>query len=135
MKSPHSLGSWGEALAASYLEEKGYTILGRNIRTPYGEIDLIASQTNPSPLSNQIEELPTGNSLVFIEVKTRRSRTFGLPEVSVTPKKRSHILAALEYYIQQNPHLEGERRVDVIAIQRYDPNQPPTITHFENAIS
>ena len=133
MRSHRSLGNWGEAFAASYLEQKGYAILGRNVRTPYGEIDLIACQGNPS-LDADLK-LPLSGALVFVEVKTRRSRTFGLPEVSVTPKKRLHLLAAIEYFIQQNPQLEGERRVDVIAIQRYDLSQPPTITHFENAIS
>jgi len=128
MKSSSSLGNWGEALAASFLEQAGYTILGRNVRTPYGEIDLIARQESAAPAC------PHG-ILVFVEVKTRRSRTLGLPEISVTPKKRTHLLNSVEYYIQQNPDLEGERRVDVIAIQRYNLNQPPAITHFENAIS
>ncbi len=72
---------------------------------------------------------------MFVEVKTRRSQTFGLPEISITSRKRSHLLAAIEHYIQQNPTLDGARRVDVIAIQRYDLSQPPTITHFENALS
>ncbi len=135
MRSRSSLGSWGEALAASYLEQAGYVILGRNIRTPYGEIDLIARQDSAAAHSNRGPELAGAGALVFIEVKTRQSRTFGLPEVSITPKKRAHLLASIEHYIQQNPHLEGERRVDVITIQRYNITQPPTITHFENAVS
>ena len=43
-KSRQALGRWGEALAGDYLLEKGYTIIARNVRTPYGEIDLIAQQ-------------------------------------------------------------------------------------------
>ena len=135
MSSLKFVGSWGEALAASHLEKIGYTILGRNVRTPYGEIDLIARQGIKASNQNSDTVKDSAGVLVFIEVKTRRNRTFGLPEVSITPKKRAHLLAAIAHYIQQHPHLEGERRVDVIAIQRYDPNQPPTITHFENAIS
>jgi len=49
--SRQRLGAWGEGVAAQYLSERGYTILGRNIRTPYGEIDIVARQEEDRILS------------------------------------------------------------------------------------
>lgn len=118
--SRQTLGQWGETLAAGYLEDKGYTLLERNTRTPYGEIDLIACQEG---------------LIIFVEVKSRTTRVFGNPEVAVTPRKQAHMLAAAQYYIQQHPEHEGAWRIDVIAIQRYRIQEKPLITHFENVIS
>ena len=122
-----ALGRWGEQLAADFLVEKGYTILARNVRTTYGEIDLVARQ--PGDASVRQPE-----AVVFIEVKTRSSDLYGFPEESINLRKRAHLLAAIEAYLQANPQVTEEWRVDVIAIQLSADNQPPTITHFENAI-
>ena len=72
---PHSspnrsqrLARWGELKAAEDLGRKGYQVLERNLRTPYGEIDLVALQDE---------------CLLFIEVKTRSSQAFGYPEQAV----------------------------------------------------
>lgn len=120
MKTPRqALGRWGETLAADFLVQKGYSILERNVRTPYGELDLVARQ---------------GKVLVFVEVKTRSSRAFGLPEEAVTSRKQAHLLAAAQHYLQDHPALEGDWRVDVIAIERCF-GQSPAIVHFENALS
>ena len=121
------LGKWGENAAAEYLATQGYSILGRNIRTPYGEIDLIARLPGNLPSDRDI--------LIFIEVKTRATPTFGYPEESVNPRKQAHLLSSAQYYMQEHPELEGDWRIDVIAIQRLNPAKPPTITHFENAVS
>ena len=118
MTSSRSTGIWGESLAAEYLENNGYSILERNARTPYGEIDLVARQESTT---------------VFVEVKTRRSTRFGNPEESVTAAKRLHLLSAIESYLQLHPELEGEWRVDVIALQ-IDSKTGSVLTHFENAI-
>jgi putative endonuclease len=113
-----SLGRFGESLAATFLEEQGYSILERNYRTPYGEIDLIAKQ---------------GDVIVFTEVKTRANSTLGPPEISITRRKADHIRSAAEYYIQQHPEVHDDWRIDVISVQ-LDANEiPPLITHFENA--
>jgi putative endonuclease len=111
------LGQWGEQIAATYLAEQGYTILGSNIRTPYGEIDLVARQAD---------------SLVFIEVKTRSSTSLGYPEISITPKKFSHMVSAAQAYLLDNPEINLGWRIDVISIQRLSSGQPPEISHFEN---
>ena len=64
-----ALGHWGESVAATHLEAKGYVILARNWRCRLGEIDLVAQ---------------LGDVVIFVEVKTRRGRDFGLPEEGVT---------------------------------------------------
>lgn len=113
------LARWGEALAAEFLVARNYEILDRNARTPYGELDLIARQ---------------GSVSVFVEVKTRSSTAYGLPEEAVTPAKQAHILASAQHYLQTHPNLDGDWRVDVIAIRRFL-NRPPEIVHFENVLS
>ena len=119
MPTNQVIGLLGETLAADYLKEKGYTILERNARTPYGEIDLVACYES---------------TIVFIEVKTRTSTRFGNPEDSITPSKRGHLIASIQAYLQSHPELTGDWRIDVIAIQKT--GSPDTaITHFENAIS
>jgi putative endonuclease len=122
MTTRQSLGRWGESLAAEYMLAQGYTVIGRNVRTPYGEIDLVAEWADP----------PT---LVFVEVKTRRSLQYGMPEDAINARKQAHLRSAVDYYLQQRSEYFGATRVDVIAIQRYHPGDPPTITHFENALS
>ena len=112
-----SLGRWGEQVAACFLEETGYMILEANIRTHYGEIDLLAKKDDV---------------LIFVEVKTRRSTSLGFPEISITPKKMMHIIASAEAYLQAHPELTIDWRIDVISILRLDPEQPPEIAHFEN---
>ena len=118
------LGGWGEDLAANYLLHHGYTLLDRNARTPYGELDLVVRPP----------DVEGGNVTVFVEVKTRSSTRYGLPEESVTPRKQAHLVAAAQAYLLAHPELDGDWRIDVIAIQRYRSKRTPSITHFENAI-
>jgi len=73
--------------------------------------------------------------IVFVEVKTRRTTSFGLPEEAITARKRQHLLAAAQAYLLAHPELDGDLRLDVIAIQGSPSGNPPLITHFENAIS
>ncbi len=122
MKSTHrqSLGRRGESIASVYLEHKGYAILDRNWRTPYGEIDLIASK----------DEV-----VAFIEVKTRSSASLGPPEISITRKKSEHMVHAAEYYIQQHPDQDGDWRIDLISIILLADSPQPMIDHFENVLA
>jgi putative endonuclease len=117
-----TLGRWGERLVETYLQEQGYSILERNARTPYGEIDLVTC----TPPGN-FERL-----VVFVEVKTRRSPAFGKPEQSVNSRKQEHLRNAALHYLQQRPELGDSWRIDVIAVERQG-ERPPAITHFENA--
>jgi putative endonuclease len=107
----------------------GYGILERNVRTPYGEIDLVARLDEESNFPAETVQVT-----VFVEVKTRSTPTFGLPEESVTARKRQHMIAAAQSYLQDHPDLGEIWRIDVIAIQQLQPDKPPTIHHFENAV-
>jgi len=121
MKSIHrkSLGQLGESIAASFLEAHGYSIVKRNIRTPYGEVDIIAVW----------EE-----EVVFVEVKTRASAALGPPEISITPRKEQHMRDSAMYYIQQHPEITADWRIDLITVQIKGENFPPIIDHFENVV-
>jgi putative endonuclease len=119
------VGSWGEAVAASFLENRGYRILARNVRTGAGEIDLIARQLGRGG---------TG-CLVFVEVKTRTGPGFGLPEEAVDLRKLEHVFHSAEKYLEEHSELCGEDwRIDVIAIQGRPGARVEDmhIEHFEN---
>ncbi len=107
-------------MAEQYLLDRGCRLIERNARTPYGEIDRIVQQ---------------GDVIVFVEVKTRTGQAFGLPEESVTALKRLHLMNAAEAYLQAHPELDGDWRVDVIAIQGRPGQKDPQIVWFENAVS
>ena len=113
------IGQWGESVAADYLSARGYAILARNVRTPHGEIDLLARR-------DQV--------LVFVEVKTRTSRGQGYPEEAVGSRKQAHLLAAAEHFLQAHPDLPDSWQFDVISVEG-TPGSEPVITHFENVIS
>ena len=114
-----STGRLGEKLAREYLTRSGYNVIRQNERTPYGEIDLIACQEN---------------TWVFVEVKTRRTRSLGPPEVSVDARKQEHLLNAVAFYCQNYLTENEPWRIDVIAIQ-IDHHDEPEIHHFENALA
>lgn len=93
------LGTEGETRAAAYLEERGYRIRDRNIRCGGVEIDLIASR---------------GRLVVFVEVKTRRSRRYGLPEEAVDARKRTRIVRGARHWLFDQPQRFARVRFDVI---------------------
>ena len=117
MAHNQKIGRWGEEMAAAYLQKRGYEIVEKNARTPYGEIDLVARR----------DELT-----VFVEVKTRTSRRFGLPEEAITPRKQAHMLAAAEHYAAE--HEIDSWQADVLAVEGA-PGKTPSIEHFENVLS
>jgi putative endonuclease len=119
-----TLGRWGEDLAARYMCDRGCSILERNRRTPYGEIDLIALS-----LDEEGEK-----TVVFVEVKTRSSPSFGQPEVSVDFRKQEHLVNSALHFMQEHPELDCGWRIDVISIQKVGSGKPPRLTHFENAV-
>ena len=108
-------GNEGEGLAATFLQQKGFTVLERNYRHKKSEIDLIVSREN---------------WLVFIEVKTRTSTAFGYPEDFVDYHKKRMIFAgALHYMIEKD--WQGNVRYDIVAINLV--NGRPDIHHIEDA--
>jgi len=97
-----NLGQLGENLALKHLKSKGYRILQRNFHSKFGEIDIIAIENN---------------DLVFIEVKTRWSQSFGSPEESITPWKVKKIVKASEYFQLLHPQLPQSLRLDAVVIE------------------
>ena len=95
-------GRRGEDLAVDYLKQRGYRIIERNYRCPFGEIDIVAQQ---------------GEVVVFIEVKTRRSPRFGDPQQSITLEKRKHISRIALDYLQKKRLYPCSARFDVVAIR------------------
>lgn len=95
-------GRDGEARAAEYLAAHGLTILARNVRAPAGEIDLVALD---------------GETLVFCEIRTRRSRGQGRALESVTPAKQRQVVRVAEWFLAVRPALQTRPvRFDVVAI-------------------
>lgn len=119
MEDRLKFGRWGEKLAEEFLQTQGINIIARNVRTEYGEIDLIGKQ---------------GAMTLFIEVKTRRSLAFGLPEDAVTRKKLDHIYQSAQAFLQENQQLGEDWRIDVIAIYTKAGKETPEIEWFENVL-
>jgi putative endonuclease len=115
-RSRQRLGKWGEDTAASYLTDRGYVVIARNARTPYGEIDIVTKQ---------------GDLTIFVEVKTLTSSRSFFPEHNVTARKREHMIACAEHYAAANAI--DHWQIDVVAIEG-NIGRTPKITHFENAI-
>ncbi|MBT4277605.1 YraN family protein [Candidatus Falkowbacteria bacterium] len=111
-------GNWGEDVVCKYLLDNGYKILERNYKNYYGEIDIIVKLKS---------------KIIFIEVKTRSSRKFGLPEESVNQKKQQKILRASEKYILDNK-IKKECRIDVVTIEKDYSTRKINLRHFKNAI-
>lgn len=111
------LGKKGEDLAAKYLEDHGYTIIARNFKARYGELDIIATE---------------GSTLVFIEVKTRIGRKFGLPEEAVTPRKLREVIQTAQYFKLLHPELPDSLRIDVIGIELTEFEETKYFNHLRN---
>lgn len=116
-KTRLALGQWGEEQAAQYLCQQGLKILERNFRTPVGEIDIIAR---------------TKKELLFVEVKTRRSTSFGLPQEAVGVRKQRQIIRAAQWYLNQEKAGKLQPRFDVVAILCQS-DENVTIQHLPNA--
>ncbi|MES2416561.1 MAG: YraN family protein [Bacteroidota bacterium] len=116
MAQHNDLGKYGEALASKYLREKGYEILDENWTYEKAEIDLVV-------YFNRL--------IIFVEVKTRSSVGFGLPEDFVDQAKQQRLADAAEAYIEVMGY-EGEIRFDIISIL-FDRKNNYTINHIEDA--
>ncbi len=95
-------GFSGEKVAADFLKKQGYKILKTNFRSKFGEIDIIAQDKD---------------TVVYIEVKTRSSNQFGLPEEAVGFRKLEHLQKTAAFFRSLNPNLPEGERVDVVAIE------------------
>jgi putative endonuclease len=109
-------GQEGEQLAVRHLKRLGYRIICRNYRSPLGEIDIIARHRGV---------------LVFVEVKSRSTETFGSPKLAVTPAKQRKLSQVAWHYLQQHNLTEASARFDVVTISRMQGS--PHFEVIENA--
>ena len=95
-------GAEAEATARTYLEARGLRTLTRNFRTPRGELDII---------------MRDGETLVFVEVRYRATRAFGLAQETVDRRKQLKLVTAAQFYLRTRPR-EASRpcRFDVVAL-------------------
>jgi len=101
MMQKKELGKKGEDLAIRFLKKKGYRTIERNYACKMGEIDIIAKEKD---------------TLVFIEVKTRTSVTFGPPQLAVNPKKQLQMSKAALHFLKEKNLEDAKARFDVVAI-------------------
>ena len=113
------IGAWGEALAAEYLRGRGHTVVSMGYRCRYGEVDIISTDEA---------------YIVFVEVKTRKSKRFAEAREFVTPQKIERLRRAVEMWLSVH-ETTLQPRFDVIEI--YAPQGVdtirPEITHLEDA--
>lgn len=109
-------GKLGEDLAYKFVQGLGYKILARNFRTRGGEIDIVAVD---------------GDTLVFIEVKTRSSDRFGTPEDAINSHKLRFIERAGKFFRFGRDNLPEAERIDVVAVDLS--GEKPDIRHTKNA--
>jgi len=117
---PATLGQRGEALAARTLRRKGYTIVARGSRAALGEIDLVVVD---------------GRTVVFVEVKTRRSQDAGHPADAVDDDKQRRLTRLAIAYLRRHGLLEYAARFDVVAITWPPGRGKPTVEHIPRAFS
>src|SRR3989338_4019157 len=94
-------GRFGEEKAAQFLLSKGFKIIERNFKKPHGDIDIIALD---------------GQTLAFIEVKTRISSRYGPPEEAIPPWKIRSLIQSAQYYKLLHQDLPDSMRIDLVAV-------------------
>ncbi len=114
----HSLGARGERAAERFLRRLRYKIIARRERGRLGELDLVAVD---------------GRTIVFVEVKTRRSHDKGHPAEAVGPQKQQRLTRLALAYLKRHDLLEYAARFDVLAITWPADARKPTIEHIKNA--
>ena len=119
-RSRLNIAKVGESLAAEHLKARGCKILAQNYRARRGEIDIIVRD---------------GEFIVFVEVKTRRSLRFGLPQEAVTIQKQRQISQVALAYLQAQNLLDAPCRFDVIAIHLSPQLELLKLEQIENAFA
>ena len=116
MAAHNELGKWGEDLAIAYLQEKDYTIIERDWKSGRRDIDIIAKDE--------------AGTIVFVEVKTRRSRVFGEPEEAIDHRKMQSLQQAINHYIKFR-RINSEVRFDIVSIVG-TMDSDPEINHIKD---
>ncbi len=115
MAENNRIGQAGEDAAALYLQQKGYTIVARNWRFGKKELDIVAQD---------------GDKMVFVEVKTRSTLAFELPQEAVTLRKMRNLVYAADAFLQQR-NIELESRFDIVTVLMGE--QPRVLEHLIEA--
>ena len=112
-------GARGERIARDHLERQGYDVLDTNYRCRWGEIDLVAQQDD---------------TLVFVEVRTKRHLSYGTPQESLTKGKIARLIATAETYLQEHEPGSANWRIDLIAVLLAPNGAVAEVQHIPNAI-
>ena len=115
MAEHNLLGNKGEMLASRYLMDKGFAVLHYNWRCGHKEIDLIARERD---------------TLVFVEVKSRRDESYGDASDAVTTQKIKRLISAAEAYITRNK-IDSPYRFDIVTV--VGGSEPYKIEHIKDA--
>ncbi|MEC9092935.1 MAG: YraN family protein [Planctomycetota bacterium] len=121
-RTVQSLGELGETAAVDYLRRKTYQVIERNVRihraSVNGEIDIVAVKNR---------------TIVFVEVKTRRSERKGEPWEAVDAAKQERIIGVANAYLAQENLKDQDCRYDIVSVIWGNENRPAEIRHLENA--
>ncbi len=118
MKSARQLfGQAAEDIAEAHLRQKGYRIIGRNVRLPGGELDIVAK---------------SGDVVVFVEVKARRTDTYGGAPYSINGQKQQRVIKLAAQYMAHHHPVPPSYRFDVVLCQG-KPDSSVEVNHIENA--
>jgi putative endonuclease len=118
-KGRSEAGRIGELEAREHLQSLGYLILAANYRTRFGEIDIVARKDRQN---------------VFVEVKTRRNRAFGLPEEAITAAKARRMAAAAHAYLAREGQRGADWRIDVVVVELGPGDEVKRLEVIENAV-
>lgn len=114
-KASRALGSYGEGVAAQYLQSNGFQVLERNWRCEHGELDIVAYE-------------PSEHVVVIVEVKTRSGTGFGAPIEAITPTKARRLYQLAHMWL--DAHEAGGSKIRVDAIGVLLGGRTPGITHI-----
>lgn len=114
------LGRWGEKQAVRFLKRRGYRIIGRNVTSGVGEIDVVARD---------------GDELVFVEVKTRTDADFGGPLLAVNRGKRRKLIQLARTYLARHRIPECPCRFDVVGVTRVEGKRKPDVELVRDAFT
>ena len=120
MSTTKNLGDRGEELAGDYLQAHGCTLLDRQWRCRYGELDLVARDAD--------------GTICFVEVKLRSGNLAGLPREAVDRRKRERLRAAAACYLSQHD-LDAPARFDAAEIYTDEAHRPLRLEYLENAFT
>ena len=114
------VGDYGEQIACNFLKKNRYSILTKNIKTSYQELDIVAKQNN---------------TLTFIEVKTRTTNSLGLADEMLNPKKIHNLKKAISIYLNNhNTEQYNDIRLDFISIDINKNNKTAKLKHYKDII-